>query len=249
SDLLRSPARGCKAAAEQGVQATVLTQQMQVLAPQAYEDALQFDQALATASVFHEQEQWQVVIPSLTLRNQDAQAQVQGRWQQTSEPWGWLALQADIAQANAARIGHYLPKAVPVAVRQWLGEALSAGEIHDASIDVEGPLDDFPFDRPLARGTFQVRAPYQQLTLDYHPQPMEGSTHGWPKLTQLHGEFAMDNGDIHVQADHGVFALVQNKAIQVRDVQATLADVRQDVTVKVQGQTEGLAASYQQFYQ
>src|SRR5699024_72280 len=146
----------------------------------AYDHALQFDQVSAVGNAVYEQEQWQLVIPALSLYNQDAEAHVQGRWQQTSDPWGWLTLQARLAQANAARIVHYLPKAVPASVRQWLDEALPAGEVQGARIEVEGPLQDFRFDHPLASGKFQVRAPYQQLTLDYHPHPMDGSAHGWP---------------------------------------------------------------------
>jgi len=245
---LRPPVKGFKAAAQQGVQTTLLGDKVSVSVPRVYNHALQFDRVKTDFTLLYEPQQWQLAVPTLSIHNQDAQVQAQGTWRQTPDDWGWLDMRAEIPQANAARVAHYLPNALPAAVRDWVDQGLQQGEINGASVKVQGPLQDFPFDTTASTGTFRVRAPFKDLTLDYHPDPMEGSAHGWPELRQLQGQFAMDNGDIQVQAKQGAFQLEENNVIQVHEVTASVPAVRRQTTVDVHGKTRGAAPAYWQFY-
>ncbi|MEO7114301.1 MAG: YhdP family protein [Caldimonas sp.] len=129
---------------------------------------------------------------------------------------GELELDGRIVDAAAARLGRYLPLGLPEGVRSYLGRAVRAGTISNATFRVRGDLSDFPFHDPkVARDAeFHFAARVDGVTFAYAPgDPATPATSGasaeaWPPLTAASGEIVVDRN-----------------ALELHDVKARILDV------------------------
>ncbi len=137
-----------------------------------------------------------VELRSARFANADASGAATGRWRsgggsgnstRSAEARfpGHLELDATLANAVGARVPRYLPLGLPAKTRAYLGQAIRAGQVSNASFHVAGDLRDFPFleTRPSGgRGEFRVAAHVDAAEFAYVPDT--GHEPAWPVLSR-----------------------------------------------------------------
>ncbi|AEG94822.1 conserved hypothetical protein [Ramlibacter tataouinensis TTB310] len=174
----------------------------------------------------------------LRFSNADLQGEGQFSWRTADVPGrrfpGVLDLQASLARADGARVWRYLPLGVPKGTRDYVREAVLAGEVRGARVRVRGDLHDFPFS-DARRGEFRISAPVRDAVYAYAPRSLVPGPAPWPALTGLSGELVFERGGLRVGAAQG--RLGSGPALQVQ-ADASIPDLR-NATVMVQGQVRG----------
>ncbi len=186
--------------------------------------------------------QWAVQIQQAKLYNADMQAQGQASWLSgdSTQPMGVLDLQAKVERLEATALHRYLPLTLDEQARHYVRDALLAGRFNQAAISLKGPLDRFPFTRNN-EGVFTVRAPFQQLTVQYAPSSTLSPAQrrdklAWPALQQASGELNLNRNRLWVKGASGRIGLDGSTMLSKLDVQ--IADVR-DIVVDVSAQLRG----------
>ena len=133
-------------------------------------------------------------IDQLAFTNRDAAGNVAGQYRSTATGPGDIDLKAVLTRADVSRVHQYMPRVIDEEVRDWLRNALVRGSATDARMELVGNLAEFPF-RDGRGGRFLVRAKAHDVLMKYHPD--------WPQLTDLDGDFAMDNARLSVVATRG----------------------------------------------
>lgn len=136
-----------------------------------------------------------------------------------------MELQADIRNAKAGAIRHYLPDAkLKPQARAWLERAFPSGRIPMGQVLVQGRLADFPFRED--QGYFHVLLWVEGMSLDFHPD--------WPPLEGLEGVVHFHNQAMHIATTGGDildFPLVE--------AQAEILDLADAQVVRVRGSARG----------
>ncbi len=78
-------------------------------------------------------------------------------------------------------------------LRLWFEQAFPAGEITNAVAQIQGPWDQFPFER--GGGDFTAVLNYDHLTLNY--------AHQWPAIQNMRGVVSFHNNQLRIIAEHG----------------------------------------------
>lgn len=154
---------------------------------------------LVSLQALQAQAQWKVSeglvsVPqwSVKLRNPEVQAQASGSWQPGPQAPGTLDLKGSIIQADATRVARYLPLAIPADVRQYVTQAVRAGQVSNVQVRIKGPLDRLPFADP-DEGEFRFAGQVRALTLDYMPPVVRNANmRAWPVLNDMNGELVFD---------------------------------------------------------
>ena len=139
--------------------------------------------------------QWQLDGPRISLSatglrvaNRDLDATGQVTWRTGDAARGRfpgvLDLQVSLARADGARVWRYLPLGVPKDTRDYVRDAVTAGQASDGRFRVKGDLNDFPFKDPKA-GEFRVSARVRDATYAYVPRANPRATVQWAALTGL----------------------------------------------------------------
>ncbi len=133
-------------------------------------------------------------------------------------------LHVDIAHANLGRVHDYLPAHImsPRAVA-WLDRSLVSGAINNASILLQGRLDQIPFDH--GEGRLEVRLPVTDAVLAYHP--------GWSPITGLDAQVNFSGRSMDIASRKGAI-----RTARLRTVQAQIKDLKQPELL-LQGTVEG----------
>ncbi|WP_298833622.1 YhdP family protein [uncultured Piscinibacter sp.] len=118
---------------------------------------------------------------------------------------GQFELSGRIVRGNAGKIPRYLPLRMPGA-RQYLGRAIRAGTVLDASFRVKGDLWEFPFygAKSAREGEFRIAGRVEDATFDYVPsepaiedQPAWISP--WPAFTKVAGMLIIDRSTLEIR--------------------------------------------------
>lgn len=179
-----------------------------------------------------------VDIPTLRLANADAAGTFSGRWDSsaTAGDPGTLDLRGTLQRGKGARVWRYLPLSVPADARSYVQHAITQGDIHDASVRVQGPLRDFPFDQPGSHGTFRISGQVRNARLAYVPRMLQPAGEPpWPALTQLQGTLTFAGAGMQIR---GASANAENTpGWSFPAIRADIADLDEPrVIVDAQGQ-------------
>ncbi|RFO96565.1 TIGR02099 family protein [Rhodoferax lacus] len=151
----------------------------------------------------------------LRFANPDAQGEAQIKWQTAPVPNGGslelrfpgvLDLSGTLGRANLAALPRYLPLDMDKEARDYLAQALVAGEGSNARFRVKGDLARFPFSTPK-QGEFQIAGAIRNASYAYAPPLVmpEGSP-PWPLLTQVSGDLLLDHDSLQIKAAKGLLA-------------------------------------------
>lgn len=177
----------------------------------------------------------QVSMPNLRFANADAQGQAQLSWR-TADPktspsnqlWpGIIDLSGTLSRGQGTRVHRYLPQVVPPFTRQYVREAVTAGEITSAQFVVRGDIWEFPF-RRAGSGDFRIAAQVRNATYAYVPASLTRDPDlPWPTLTQVNGELVIDRVSLQVNQAGG--RLEQTPTLAFSKADARIADLRAPV--------------------
>ena len=186
--------------------------------------------------------QWAVTVNQALINNADMQVQAQARWLSgdSKQPMGVLDMQAKVERLEANSLHRYLPTTMSEQARHYVRDSLLAGRFTQAAIALKGPLDLFPFARNND-GVFTVRAPFQQLGVQFAPNSTLSAAQrrdnlAWPALQQASGEFNLNQHRLWVKGANGQLGQEGLTTVSKLDVQ--IADLR-NMVVDVSAQLRG----------
>ena len=152
----------------------------------------------------------------LRFANADAQGEANIKWQTSSPPKGGtqevrfpgvLDLSGSLSRANLASVPRYLPQVMNKDARDYLAQALVAGEGSNVKFKVKGELSQFPFEASKA-GEFRISGDFKNASYAYAPAlVMPKDSPPWPLLTQVAGELVLDHDNLQIKAGRGLLSV------------------------------------------
>ena len=126
----------------------------------------------------------------------------------------------------------YLPrKIMKPKLDNWLQTALISGSIERGTVELKGPLDQFPFEN--GEGSLRVEGSARNVTLKYHPE--------WPAAEQADVEVVLDNLRLYSETNRSMHA--GNLAV---DTSIDIPNLRRPV-LAIDGLVTGTLQSLRQF--
>jgi uncharacterized protein (TIGR02099 family) len=154
-----------------------------------------------------------VDVNKLRFANADAQGEAQFQWRTAEVPRGgapdarfpgMLDLQGTFNRVNLAAVPRYLPLDMDLEARDYLAQALLAGEGSNARFKVKGNLDQFPFDT-AKQGEFRIAGEFKNASYAYAPAYlMEPGSAPWPVLTQATGTLLLERDNLQIKSAKGL---------------------------------------------
>jgi uncharacterized protein (TIGR02099 family) len=148
-----------------------------------------------------------VHVPTLRVKNADAQANATADYKNVGEGRGSLDLKANIAHMDLTHLVRYLPTSISEKFRTYLGHALQAGTGRDGTIEVHGDLTKFPYTRFPDAGHFKIVAPFKGGKFDPTPFPPRKMANGtpsfWPAFDGIDGTFQLAENKLRFDVTRG----------------------------------------------
>jgi uncharacterized protein (TIGR02099 family) len=151
----------------------------------------------------------------LRFANTDTQGEAQIKWQTAAVPRGGppelrfpgvLDLSGTLSRANLAALPRYLPLQMHPSARDYLAQALVAGEGSNAKFKLKGDLAKFPFST-AKQGEFQIASQINNASYAYAPAlVMPPDSPPWPLLTQASGSLLLDHDSLQIKAAKGLLS-------------------------------------------
>jgi len=147
-------------------------------------------------------------------------------------------LKAGLERAEVSAVGHFLPIDIEPDARKWIQSALTSGQAHLATMELDGDLQRFPFANKDA-GTFKVHVPVQDVRLEY--------AHAWPTLTGVRGELDFEGVALTIHANEASQGALSAREIvgfiPNLDADHAVLDIEAKVRGPVQSGLDFIAAS------
>lgn len=228
-----------------GLSLTAEAEDLHIEAPGIFETGrLDVSRAQVDASVLQRPGQPRTVeLRQMRAVNPDVDARLQGTLREGGQASaGIVDLRGSLARAAMPAIYRYLPLSVSEDARRWLARGLLAGEVRDAAVTLRGDLADFPYGQPGSTGEFRIAGAYRDAVVDY--APAEGSRRGWPRLENLHGNFAIDKVSLSLDSKDGEVPTGPGQVVKLGAVKAAIPNLEHDAELSVTGVSEGPAPAY-----
>ncbi len=176
-------------------------------------------------------ERLDVRLEHVALDNADVAATLSGTFHTTPGSRGHVDLTARVSRAEGAAVWRYMPVNAPM-TSKWLKRGLVSAQGTEGKVRVKGDLRDFPFDDPKT-GVFEVSARVANGVLDFED--------GWPRITGIQGEYAMNGRRLQVRASRAA-----TLGLQLQKVSALIPDLFSDHQHRLQleGAAEGPSAEF-----
>ena len=183
---------------------------------------------------------WQRQGPGWRFAGHDLRATVPGFEAHASGHLTWVAgrapvvdLRVGLSHGDVARVSRYLPGTSPRALREWLERALVAGRIVGGGMELQGPLDRFPFD--AREGRFRAQIDVERGVLDH--------TAGWPRIEDIAARVVFEGRSLDIRASQGriLGATLEETHVRVADLGAG------EPVLEIRGRATGPATAGRQF--
>jgi uncharacterized protein (TIGR02099 family) len=137
-----------------------------------------------------------VRLSNLSFANDDFAGTAYGAYRWGGEGRGVIDLSAQLSRADGRSTAKYLPLStlMGAGAREWVANAVLAGQASDVRVRLKGDLADFPFVDP-AKGLFEVSAKISGGVLDY--------ASGWPRIEEIEADLMFDRDKIEVVGRSG----------------------------------------------
>jgi uncharacterized protein (TIGR02099 family) len=182
----------------------------------------------------------------LRFANADARGEAQIKWQTAAVPRGGapalrfpgvLDLSGTLHRGNLAALPRYLPLQMHKDARDYLAQALQAGEGSNARFRLKGDLAKFPFST-AAQGEFQIAGHVDNASYAYAPAlVMPPDSPPWPALTQVSGELLLDHDNLQIKAATGLLAA--STGLQFSKTEVAVSKLYEAPVVTVAAQARG----------
>ncbi len=172
-------------------------------------------------------------IPLLKWTNADATGVVQ------NGP-GLLDLQASLSRAELARVHRYLPLSIEQEVRDYLRDAVRAGNASGTKVVLKGDLRQFPF-LQAKQGEFRVTSTLSNASYAYVPNSLlPKGRKPWPAFTQINGEFLLDRATLSLKGMRALWGTgIGGVGLQAERVDGQINSLYGGATVSVSAQGRG----------
>jgi uncharacterized protein YhdP len=165
-----------------------------------------------------------VKIEHLAFSNPDTAGSLTATYQKAGPGRGALDLKAGFDRLAITRVPRYLPTSIDPKLRGYLAHALLAGVGHQASIEVRGNLDEFPYERPDQHGLFRIVAPFKAARFDPSPWPAKRTSFGklenWPAFDDIDGRLLIENKLLRFDIDAARY-----RSVKVDSVRGEITDL------------------------
>jgi len=173
----------------------------------------------------------------LAVSNVDTTVRTRLNYAKTDSGRGSLDLLANFSHMEVAAVPRYLPTSLNSKLRAYLEHALRGGTSTDASIEVSGLLENFPFDHPSRPGVFHIVAPFQDGIFDATavPAPImsDGRPEQWPSIEGIAGRFELNREKLGFTIDRAHYR--QFNLAHVEGRIANLSTHDNDLIIEGQG--------------
>jgi uncharacterized protein (TIGR02099 family) len=202
--------------------------------PKVFAEPLALDSAAGRIRWERRADDWSVRLEDVQYAAAHLAGTAQGTWKSMPKGPGELDLTARISRADAKHLYRYLPNVVGRDTRDWLRDALLAGNVDDVRMTLKGDLARFPFADGKS-GTFVVTVNTLGTTLDYAT--------GWPALSGVDAEVRLEGHRLAVTSSRGrVLGATLGRTT------ATIADLSHEHPVLViEGEASGPTHEFLQF--
>ena len=208
-------------------------------APGIFEDPLiRLDQFSADAQWKLSGKEWEARLSNVKFANADAQGVAQLLWQSRgAQAGGRLEVQGTLSRANGARVYRYLPLAIPRDSRDYVRNAVLAGNASNVRFTLKGDPRDMPFADPR-KGEFRIAGDVRNAVFAYVPRSLQPREQlPWPMLMQLSGQLIFERQGMEVR---DASARVQGLGgLQFTRINAQIADLGNNPTVVIASEASG----------
>ena len=177
-----------------------------------------------------DQSQWQLERLSFELAQIPMQLNAKGN------TMGDLEMDLQLQPESLATVKRYLPyNLMSATLQSWLKTALVSGDGIQASVKIQGNIQDFPFEN--GQGLFVVTADVNHTHFRFQPD--------WPALTDFSAhlkftpyQFVIETRDLVLNSAQDS----QEAAVKAKDIRVILADLDQsDIAVQIDGKVDATA--------
>lgn len=176
-----------------------------------------------------------------SVQNADLAGEFSGSWKTgagAARLPGVLDLTATLSRAQVAQVHRYLPNVLHANVRDYLRDAVKAGQASKVKLRLRGDLNEMPFTDPKL-GEFRMAAQIAQGRYAYVPPvtPPKGAAAvpAWPAMTELNGELVFERSAMHFK---GSSQLDGAPHVTWQKLEAHIANLAQ-AEVQVSGESRG----------
>jgi uncharacterized protein (TIGR02099 family) len=206
---------------------------------------IQADQLSADVSLTRPaKDEYRLEVQDLAFANPDGLITARGSWALDQQgKGGRLDLKGTLARFKLPSLYRYLPDAIGTDAHDWLTTGFTAGVVTQASFEIDGMVDDFPFSSGRGPGTFRIDGSLQDWGVDYVSSTVEGEL-PWPPLANMNGTLNLLNDRIGVDITVGSLALPKGERINLSALSAELVDLEGDPVLTITAQTKAQADNY-----
>ncbi len=177
-------------------------------------------------------------VSSLEFANKDAAGTLQATYRQTGSQLGELDLQTRFSRAAIQRVPRYLPTTLSNTLRTYLGHSLLSGTAHDATIQIKGPLKDFPFSHPKSAGIWRIYAPFSHGSFNPSPEQPVRTASGiqtkWPTFDGIHGVFEINQNKLKFDVKQARY-----RGVTLSGIHGQIDDLANSENLILEGQASG----------
>jgi len=144
---------------------------------------------------------WQVVIPTLQVKNKDVQVNGHLDLQLPPKEKPTMDMQLHFHVPDTKNFGRYVPdKVISAHLFNWLNDAFPHGELNNGQFILKGNMADFPFtDKTKAQGgRFHVQAQLRNVDFRY--------MRNWPVMLHSNGLISFDGLSMTIRDSQGTIA-------------------------------------------
>ncbi len=188
-------------------------------------------------------------VEDLVVSNADASAQVHGGWYDTGGA-GTLEVRGDLHYLRASAAHRFIPiVAGGKPTNDWLKAALRGGIAKNGTVNIYGPLNQFPFEHPgNSDFIFHISGDTEDVLMDYVPSyqlTKEGEwiAGAWPRIEKINGRLIFEGNGMRVEN-----ATAESQGVAIRDVTASIPSfTAKGVPLLIHGVAEGRLAGMASF--
>lgn len=206
-------------------------------APQFMSEPLAFESVTAQSSWQSYRGGLEVKLSNITVVNDDLAGSAYGSYQTTENSPGKIDLTLRLTRASVPHIQRYIPLlALGPDARNWMKTSLLDGLSGDASLRLQGDLNDFPY-ADNKKGMFNVHARAKGVAVEY--------AQGWPRVDNATVDFLLQGKQMEITVPNAmtVGARVQKVSVGISDI------LGNDLLLQVRGEQEGDIARCLEFIQ
>ncbi len=222
---------------ESGGTLSVNAHNLKLDAPQFMPEPLTFDTVTAQSSWQSDSSGLEVKLSNISVVNDDFAGSAYGSYQTAENSPGKVDATLHLTRASVPRIQRYIPLlALGPDARAWMSSALLEGQSTDASLLLQGDLNDFPF-ADNKKGMFKVQARAKGVSIEY--------AQGWPRVDNATGDFLLQGKRMEITVPTAMTA-----GARVQKVSVSMPDIlSNDLLLQVRGEQEGDIARCLEFIQ